>query len=250
MVLLVGDIFDAMQGRFDPRRSMAELRPEYRREDYYDFVVRDVGNILAPYAENIAVIADGNHELSVLKNANTNLADRLVERLNNNFGGQIKHGAYGGWLRVMWERGGTPQNSTKIKYFHGSGGEAPVTLGAIQTSRQASVQADADIVINGHSHNAYWIPRTRERLSNKGDVYFHTQQHIRTPGYKQAYGDGTTGWEVTRGSIPKPLGGAWLHLWWSNADNRPNVDYSPCIHEPEAFNPVDDVYTGIVFPQE
>ena len=39
MIFLFGDIFDAMQGRFDPIRSLDELRPEYRRNDYFDFVV-------------------------------------------------------------------------------------------------------------------------------------------------------------------------------------------------------------------
>jgi hypothetical protein len=56
-----------MQGRFDPRRDMDELRPEYRRNDYYDFVVRDAADFLEPYANNIALISDGNHELAVLK---------------------------------------------------------------------------------------------------------------------------------------------------------------------------------------
>lgn len=229
---------------------MAELRPEYRREDYYDFVVRDVGNILAPYAENIAVIADGNHELSVLKNANTNLADRLVERLNNNHGGQIKHGGYGGWVRFMWERKKNPQNSIKLKYFHGSGGEAPVTRGAIQTNRQAVFLPDADIVVNGHSHHGYHMPIPRERISNKGDQYFDIQHHIRTPGYKQSYGDGSAGWDVTRGGVPKPIGGAWVRMYWCNSTNRAEVEVTELIHRPNVFSPSIDVYTGIVFPQE
>ena len=54
MIFLFGDIFDAMQGRFDPRRSLDELRPEYRRNDYYDFVVKDVAKILSPYAKHCA----------------------------------------------------------------------------------------------------------------------------------------------------------------------------------------------------
>ena len=35
-IVIVGDFFDAMNGRFDPRRDMSALRPEYRRADYYD----------------------------------------------------------------------------------------------------------------------------------------------------------------------------------------------------------------------
>jgi hypothetical protein len=71
---------------------------------------------------------------------------------------------------------------------------------------------DADIVVNGHSHNTYWIPIARERLSRDGVHYFDTQHYIRTPGYMAAYGDGTTGWEVTRGGVPKTLGGCFVTI--------------------------------------
>jgi len=249
LILLIGDVFDAMQGRFDPRRSMAELRPEYRRDDYYDFVTKDVGELLAPFAKNIAVISDGNHELSVLKNSNTNLAERLVERLNNNHGGNIRHGGYGGWVRFMWERNGVPKGSTKLKYFHGSGGEAPVTRGAIQTNRQSVYLPDPNVIVNGHSHHAYWIPVTRERLSGKGELYFDTQLHVRTPGYKQDYADGSAGYAVTKGMVPKPIGGCWLNLWCGKSD-MPMVTATPHIHDPLPISPVEDVYEGLVFPQE
>lgn len=46
MIMVMGDLFDAMQGRFDPRRSMEELRPEYRRSDYYDAIVNDTCQFL------------------------------------------------------------------------------------------------------------------------------------------------------------------------------------------------------------
>jgi len=199
-VVVIGDFFDAMQGRFDPRRDMSILRPEYRRSDYYDYVVKDSSEKLEKYANNIAMIAPGNHELSVLKNANTFLSDRLVSYLNNKTGSRIIHGGYGGWLRIVLRVDGKPHGSINIKYFHGAGGEAPVTRGVIQTNRQAVYLPDADVVVNGHSHNAYWIPITRERVGGKGDHYFDTQHHIRTPGYMMSYGDGTTGWEVTRGA--------------------------------------------------
>lgn len=207
-VFIFGDLFDAMQGRFDPRRSYDELRPEYRTERYYDVLVRDFAEWFRPYSKNIAMIADGNHELSVQKAANTGLIDRLLERLN----GDTVHGGYGGWVRFMFHRDGVPQNSTRLKFFHGSGGEAPVTRGVIQTNRQAVYLPDADIVVNGHSHNSYYIPISRERLSAKGRQYFDIQHHIRIPGYKQSYGDGSGGWDVTRGGVPKPIGAVFVKL--------------------------------------
>ncbi len=251
-VVVIGDFFDAMQGRFDPRRDMSILRPEYRRSDYYDYVVKDSSEKLEKYANNIAMIAPGNHELSVLKNANTFLSDRLVSYLNNKTGSRIIHGGYGGWLRIVLRIDGKPHGSINIKYFHGAGGEAPVTRGVIQTNRQAVYLPDADVVVNGHSHNAYWIPITRERVGGKGDHYFDTQHHIRTPGYMMSYGDGTTGWEVTRGGVPKPLGSCFVKITLGKRGkkNRPEITIEPLIHNPIAVSPVIDLFQGVVFPQE
>lgn len=215
-IFCIGDFFDAMQGRFDPRRSMEELRPEYRRSDYYDFVVKDASDFLAPYAENIVMMGKGNHETSVLKNANTDLLSRLTYDINLKHGTSILTGGYGGWIRMMFNMSNGentgPRTSVLTKFFHGSGGEAPVTRGAIQTNRQAVYLPDPQIVVNGHSHNAYYIPIERERISNKGMQYYDTQHHLRIPGYKQGYADGTAGWEVERGGVPKPLGSWFVRL--------------------------------------
>jgi len=215
-IMDIGDLFDAMQGRFDPRRSMDELRPEYRRDDYYDFVVQNAAEFYTPFAKQFLLLGRGNHETAVRKNANTDLTDRLVYLLRSGCKSQVVAGGYGGWVRLMFNysdgNSTGPRGSLRIKYFHGAGGEAPVTRGVIQTNRQAVYLPDANIVINGHNHHAYWIPITRERLSNKGIQYFDIQHYVRTPGYKQGYGNGTAGWEVQRGGVPKPIGAMWMKL--------------------------------------
>ena len=212
---IYGDWFDAMQGRYDKRREYPLLRKEYKREDYYDFVVKDSVEWLKPYAHLLDICADGNHELSVLKHANTNLMDRLVYGLHTETENcTAVHGGYGGWVRYMFSLGLEPRSGTqkgiKVKYFHGAGGEAPVTRGVIQTNRQAVYLPDADIVFNGHSHNSYYVPIVRERIGNKGTLHMDIQHHIRIPGFMQSYGDGSTGWEVTRGGVPKPIGSIWV----------------------------------------
>jgi UDP-2,3-diacylglucosamine pyrophosphatase LpxH len=255
-IISVGDFFDAMQGRFDPRRSMTELRPEYRRDDYYDFVVKDATQFLAPYKDNLIVFADGNHELAVLKNANTNLADRLVSNLRA-AGSPVVHGGFGGWVVLLMSQSGSGYKSIRIKYFHGSGGEAPVTRGAIQTSRQAVYLPDADIVVNGHSHNSYIIPISRERITIAGKQYFDLAYHIRTPGYKQDYSDGSGGWEVTRGGVPKPIGAIWCKLSFLAGrsesmarDGRVAMSFAQDIRGPEVVSPCGDVYDGPVWGED
>lgn len=237
-IVIVGDFFDAMQGRFDPRRDMSSVRPEYRKENYYDALVADAIEKLTPYRDHIAMITNGNHEASVLKNANTDLIQRLTDGLSTKKH-KVFSGGYGGVLLLK-----TKNRTIPVKYFHGSGGEAPVTRGAIQTSRQAVFLPDMEIVLNGHSHNSYWIPIVRERVTNDGEHYFDIQHHVRTPGYSMPYGDGTKGWEVSRGGVPKPIGSALLDI------NDHDILVTPLIHAPIPVEPIDDIYNGIEFPQE
>lgn len=214
-ILIIGDWFDAMQGRFDPRRSMDEIRPEYRANNYYDLIVDDSEAFLAPYAENLLLLADGNHETAVEKNASISLTDRLVRGLRSK-GSPVVRGGYGGWVKFLADFSGGkrtgPRRSVNLKYNHGRGSNAPVTRGAIDTARQAVYLPDADIVANGHNHQAYCIPIVRERLSAQGIQSFDIAWYIRTSGYKQDYGDGSKGWAVEKGFGPAPIGGCWIHL--------------------------------------
>lgn len=237
-ILIIGDFFDAMQGRFDPRRDMSNLRPEYRRSDYYDYIVDDAAKLMEPYAEHIMMVTDGNHELAVLKNANTDITGRFVRKLSSD-NHKVFRGGYGGI--ILFRQG---DYITPTKYFHGSGGEAPVTRGAIQTNRQAVFLPDFQIVLNGHSHHMYWIPVTRERVSDEGIHYFDIQHHVRTPGYAMTYADGSGGWEVTRGGIPKPIGSYMLNI------QKDDILPIPLIHAPNPVSPVVDLFNGVIFPQE
>jgi hypothetical protein len=51
----------------------------------------------------------------------------------------------------------------------------------MQNNRQAVYLADADIVWNGHNHNEYITNNKRERLSNKGVLYFFIIKQIYFP---------------------------------------------------------------------
>lgn len=219
LIIDAGDLFDAMQGKFDPRRSYDELRPEYRTERYYDVVVEDAAKFYAPYAGNMLVLGHGNHETAVTKNCNIDLHSHLLALLRNK-NPDIKMGGYGGWVVFYFGLVNGSRSSVRLKYFHGSGGEAPVTRGTIQTSRQAVYLPDADIVLNGHSHNEYTLTIKRERISTKGVQYFDNCHFARTPGYKDDYGDGQTGWDVQRGGVPKPMGCIWARIDLERAGSR------------------------------
>ena len=211
-IIDVGDMYDCMQGRYDPRRSYKDIRPEYKEDNFLDLIVKDAAEFYTPFVNQFLMIGRGNHESSVLKNNGNDLIGLTVNRLNADAGGHIQAGGYGGWVRVMCTIGGTSREHINIKYFHGSGGGGPVTRGVIQTNRQAVYLPDADIVINGHTHDAWYIPIEQERISDTGIVYTGIQHHIRTATYHNDYGDGSGGWHVERGGAPKPQGACWLRL--------------------------------------
>ena len=209
VILDAGDTFDAMQGRFDPRRNMEDVREEDRCANYYDSIVTHAAEDYMPYAKLWAMFGKGNHEDSVVKHANTDLISNLVYRLNVEGGGNIAVGAYAGYVRLMFTLNKTRKSSFKIRYHHGSGGAAPVTRGTIQTNRQMVFLPDADIIWNGHNHQSYTLPIKRERLTNSGRIKYDICWHVRTPGYKAEYEDGDS-YGTKLNSGPTPLGCAWL----------------------------------------
>lgn len=225
-IIDVGDLFCAMQGKWDPRRSMDDVRPEDVGANYLDRIVEHAAEFYGPYAKYFAVIGVGNHEDAILAHNNTDLTDRLVYALNTQHGARCYKGGVGGWVRFLFKIGPTQVESRKLKYFHGAGGGGPVTRGVIQTNRQAVYLPDADIVVNGHTHDQYHVPIARERLNMAGTVERDVVHYIRTPTYKDEYGDGSSGWAVVKGHPPKPLGCAWLrfYLKWNEPQGRFRVE--------------------------
>lgn len=223
LVFIFGDFFCAMQGKYDKRSDKSKLRPEHQTSKYLDSLVETAADWLMPYREQIALIGLGNHETAILKNHETNIIERLVERLNANKG-DSKHtvymGGYGGWITIKNRREQDDGNTRtlRIKYFHGHGGGGVVTKGVIQSQRQALIYPDADIVVSGHVHEEYVISYVREKIKANNKIELSKQYHVRTPTYKDEYKDGYSGWHVETGKPPKPLGAFWLKV------NKHNVE--------------------------
>ena len=229
-----GDLFCAMQGKYDPRANMSDIRPEDVGVNYLDRIVEHAAEQYKPYAKHWLMLAMGNHETNIENRHHSNLSDRLAEKLRK-MGGKTQVGGYGGWVRMQFFVNKTKRSTFAIKYYHGSGGgDAQVTRGTIQTNRQAVYLPDADIVWNGHTHDSYVLPIARARLSDKGVTYQDIAWHVRTPGYKDEYGDGSGGWAVEKGHPPKPLGACWLRFYVYDAGSgRIGVDPIQAIRNQE-----------------
>jgi len=206
-----GDLFCAMQGKWDPRASMDSIRPEDVGEDYLDRIVDHAYEDYKPYTDRFVLIGRGNHESNIRKRHGIDLISNLVHKFNSN-GGRCFNGEYGGWVRFRFVVNGTKRRSLIMKYHHGAGGGGPVTRGVIQTNRQ-SVYTEADIVINGHTHDSWVVPISRERLNRRAIIERSLIWFIRTPGYMDGYGDGARGFEVETWKPPKPIGCIWVKFY-------------------------------------
>lgn len=223
-----GDLFCAMQGKYDPRSNKSDLKPEHKKGDYLDALVKTAADFYGPYADLFAVMAPGNHETAISKRHETNLTERLVTMLNDRHKTNIKVGGFSGWIKfqlLVWSECLT----TNLWYHHGYGGDAPVTKGVIQTNRQSVYLPDAHIVATGHTHNEWQFPIPRIRLTDKGNVYHDEQLHLKVPSYKEEYVDGYSGWHIERGGPPKPTGAVWLRLSARKTTKNGSTQTSPII---------------------
>jgi len=215
-----GDLFCAMQGKWDKRQDKAALRPEHQGNNYFDLLVDTAAEFYKPYLAQFAVLGQGNHETAITKQHETHLTDRLASQMRR-MGSSVESSGYGGWVIFRFETDDKRIRDSKTLYhYHGSGGGGPVTRGTIQTNRLAVMTPDADIVLSGHTHDEWTVTIPRQRLSSRGAVYHDEQLHIRAPGYKDAWSDGHGGWEVERMLGPKALGSAWLRFFWCERSDR------------------------------
>ena len=214
-ILMFGDFFDCMEGKYDPRRRKGDIRPELNVDNYMDALGEQASEWLMPYVKNIKFISKGNHEESVLKNQEVDLIERLVSLLNFK-GGQVVSGTYRGYLVCKFQATSHGQRcKTTIGYTHGYGGGGPVTKGTIQASRKQIYMADADIIIQGHIHEAWTMEIVRERLgvAPPHNPRLEVCTHIQLPTYKEDYLNGDN-WHTHTGKPPKSLGGYWLRFYF------------------------------------
>ena len=211
-ILLNGDTFCAMAGKYDPRASKEGIRPEHQVNNYLDALVDSAVEWFRPWADLIDFVGYGNHETSILKRQETDLCARFVRDLNAAVpGAAVQLGGYGGWyVARMYD--GTARVSFKMKYMHGYGGGGPVTKGIIQHTRMNTAIHGADALWMGHVHENYEQESAMEVLTNDYRVQLRPVLNLRTATYKEEYHQGLGGWHVEKGSPGKSLGGRWLNL--------------------------------------
>lgn len=213
-----GDLFCSMQGRWDKRADKNSLREEHRGNNYFDLLVDTAAEFYRPYKDIFAVLGKGNHETAISAKHETDLTDRLAAKMRS-YGSRVEASGYGGWVIFQFREMKAPpekqiKDSVRLYHYHGSGGGGIVSRGTLQPSRIGLFTPDADIVLTGHTHDEWSFTIPRQRISVANQLYQDEQLHIRAPGYKDAWSDGSGGWEVEKMLGPKALGSAWLKFSW------------------------------------
>ena len=233
-VMINGDMFCLMQGRGDNRRNKSDIRPEHNNAKYLDSIVETAVEWWTPYADILTVIGYGNHETGIIKYQETDVLARFVKLMNHENDSNIYAGGYGGWLVI--NQGMSPKSdtdleedspdyrkkekwgtrlTTKVRYFHGSGGGGVVTKGALNLTRALEMYEGFDVFTMGHIHENAARNDVRDRIVRGRANYRHEQKQLHlmlTGTYKEEYGDGSKGWHVERGAPVKPLGGRLLNI--------------------------------------
>jgi len=213
-VFVNGDFFCLMQGKGDRRGNKSDIRQIHNNAKYLDSIVETAVEWFSPYASILTVLGYGNHETAIIKHQETDILRRFVDLMNYTNKSEIHVGGYGGWINLLYGHNNREslKFSSKMKYFHGSGGGGIVTKGAINLTRALEMYEGMDIFTMGHIHENWSRNDIRDKFEyNPGKKTYEQKlievHHMITGTYKEEYEDGYAGWHVERGAPPKPIGG-------------------------------------------
>lgn len=120
----------------------------------------------------------------------------------------------------MSARYGNQSFDFKLRYFHGSGGSAPISKGLIDQARMLTWVSDADVIHLGHKHNRLVDNGTlRERLNKANRVVYEPVMVVHTASYFEPSPE-RPGWAQEKGFAPQAKGGVMLTLRFSAASNN------------------------------
>lgn len=213
-IICIGDLFCAMQGKYDKRGSKSDIRPDDNYSDYLNRLVMNAADFYEKYWGQYIMVSDGNHETGVKKRTEADLLKFLARELYHRTESNVFVNRYNGWILLkFWRKDPrkTPEKVIRIWYTHGYGGGGPVTKGVIQSNRRQVYQPDADIILSGHIHEQWAITVPRERLNSNDMPVFDSCHHVQLPTYKEEYRKGK-GFHAERGGPPKPLGGVLMEV--------------------------------------
>jgi predicted phosphodiesterase len=208
-VFCFGDILCLMQGKYDPRGSKKDIRPEHNTHNYIDVVIEDTASKLAKYP--FAVISQGNHESAPSKRLETDILGRLVDTINlqKQPSEKVIRGGYHGFVRIIFHNNGGNVKTYHLYFHHGLWGGS-VMKGMQGNPRFASI-VDADFVVSGHVHVRNMDESMRYSIDKAGILRTKPQYFLKCGTYKEEFLE-PHGFAIEKIVMPKNIGGWWLEF--------------------------------------
>lgn len=217
-----GDLFCAMQGKWDKRSDKKKLREEHRVDGYLDALVETAADRYERYGPWWIQFGKGNHETGISKRHETDLTARLVKELRQRGATNAIEAGYSGWVVFQFNRLNERQSLVMWRN-HGYGGGGPVTMNTIQAAnRMPMMISGADFLFTGHVHESWIAEKVRVELDHHFKPKARTLYIIQGSSYKDEYRGGEGGFHVETGKPPKPLGAWWLHFRYERGQIRPS----------------------------
>lgn len=186
-IAINGDMFDAITPTDAKRFHSAVNKADASRDDKFNQMIKVGFSVLKDYADDIDLIAPGNHERSVLKYHHLDLTGMLIALLNqvrDESLPPIHQGSYRGFMQYVVRHTSRAVHIFNIFRHHGSGGSAPVTGGALDLDRIRK-DFDADLYWIGHKHTSIERQFTRYSMSSQGNLIKKPQRGVISAGYKK-----------------------------------------------------------------
>ena len=206
-IFIGGDVFDGIMTKDFKRYEPEVIDKKIRGRNDLLNATLDLGTeFLKPYAHLIDGIGEGNHETAVRRHHNISLIPLLMERLQTPEH-KIHFLGYKAIIQIIDLPVNQPTNSrtTRILFFHGSGGSAPVTRGAIDLYRIMSEVDGCDVVWVGHKHTRIAEPMLKYKQKDNGDIMPYECRGVITGAYLNSIEDS---YGIEKGYRPEPHGGA------------------------------------------
>lgn len=217
IILDLGDLFDAMQGRADKRGNKSALREELKCANYWNKLVDETAKNYESYAENFAVLLKGNHEQSVVDKFELDITQMLAEKLQAK-GSQCLSCGSVQFVHICF-LDGQARHSIVFYLKHGSGGGGAVTRGVIDSARTNSIVEGVDIIARGHTHESWIVETPRLKYSHRSGVSSDNVYHINVPSYKKNYANSNS-WEAGQNHNMKALGAYFIKCFFQPTTDK------------------------------
>jgi hypothetical protein len=123
-IIDVGDLFCAMQGKYDKRASKDSVRPENQNGHYLDSLVDCAADFYGPYSDLFAVIAPGNHDRPSRSGTRPTSPSVCASGCGHRKrGSSVQVGGYSGWVWFNIKRGNSA-HSVRLWYITATAGRA------------------------------------------------------------------------------------------------------------------------------